>query len=136
MSMCWPWPETAQRSHVDNLGLDRSGTFASAPAHPFQSFTADEKWPACVGGKNRIPLLDRQLLELRSLIVRGIVHQDVDASELATDLLHHGSYACFFGHVATESESPDPMCREVDDCLSGLARGLQECDRDISAGFG
>ena len=71
--MSLPRDASSQRSHVDDPSLPLS--------QMLQGLARNQKRPACVGGKNRIPLLHGQLIEFYGFVVGGVVDQDIDSSQ-------------------------------------------------------
>src|SRR5215471_7075361 len=99
-----PWPESAERSHVDNFGLNSSSSLSPWTPHPLQGFPRDQKGCPGVGSEDRVPLADRQLLEFNGFVIRRVVHQDVDTAKFAACLPHHGADAGFIGQVTVKGE--------------------------------
>ena len=75
--MIGPRAQTAKRAHVDNLPLSL--------AQRGQRLPRDEKRSADVRRKDRVPLCESEFVECSRVVVRGIVNEDVETSELSCD---------------------------------------------------
>src|ERR1700688_2611169 len=131
-----PGAQAAERAHVNNFGFDffrASGAFA---AHPFQGFAGDQERAASVGGEDGVPLAEGEALEIGSVVVGGVVDEDVDASEFAPGIFHHGLDAGFIGDVAAQGEGAHAVAGEIDDGLLGFAGGIEIGEGDVGAGLG
>ena len=112
MRMRGPWPEAAERSHIDDA--------AAALFQVRESLTRDEKWAAGIGGKDRVPLLDGELGEFHGGVVGGIIDEHVNGAELADYFVYHLANAQLVGHVAAQGECVRAALGNLFDDLAGL----------------
>ncbi len=130
-----PGAQAAERSHVNDFRFDFGRASGASASHPFQGFAGDQERAARVGGEDGIPLADGEAFEIGGVVVSGVVNEDVDASEFAAGIFHHGFDAGFVGDVAAQGEGADAATGEIDDSLLGFAGGIVKSDGDVGAGL-
>src|SRR5205807_9609717 len=97
MRVACPRAYSPERAYVDDSAL----SFAKR----VQSFLRNQERAAGIGSKHRIPLRQAQFLKLSCLIIRSIVHKNIDASQILHGLLQHDLHIYWITYVAIERHS-------------------------------
>src|SRR5579862_6749736 len=105
MRMSRPRTKPSQRPQIDDSSL--------ALSQIFQRFARYQKRPACVRGKDGVPLFDRQLVELGSLVVRGVIDQNIETAQFPRRLLDGRSHALFLGDVAAQRDGAPAKAPDI-----------------------
>src|ERR1700757_787809 len=87
-----------------------------------QGLARDQKRPARVRSEDRVPLGNRNLVELYRFVICSVVHQDVDATQFLYRLFDHGAHTLLDSDVALHGKGAAPRSRKIDDGVLCLAR--------------
>src|SRR5207249_10086466 len=114
MRVACPRAYSPERAHVDD------------PAFSFvelvSSLLRNQERAAGIGSKHRIPLRQAQFLKLSCLIIRGIVHKNIDASQFLQGFVQSGLYLLRIAYVAIERHSAHSETAHISHCVLRLAR--------------
>src|SRR5438132_4203540 len=106
---------------------------APASPQPLKSLTRNQKRPTRVRSKNRVPFLDRDLLELDGFVICRVVDQHVESAQFPDRSFDRRYHALLVRDITAESESANAETAEVGDRVLRLACGMQESDGHICA---
>src|SRR5436190_964748 len=90
---------------------------------------------ASVGSKNSIPLLQSQFFKLNSLVVRGVIYENVQASQFLDRLLERRSDTFQVRHIAAQRYGAKSEAGQIDNGMLGLTAGFQERDGNVGSGI-
>src|SRR5947199_6995454 len=114
MRVACPRAYSPERAYVDDSAL----SFAKR----VQSFLRNQERAAGIGSKHRIPLRQAQFLKLSCLIIRSIVHKNIDASQFLHGLLQRALHIFWIAYVAIERHSAHSETAHISHCVVRLAR--------------
>src|SRR5438552_17341241 len=100
MRVACPRAYSPERAYVDDSAL----SFAKR----VQSFLRNQERAAGIGSEHRIPLRQGQLLKLSCLIIRSVVHQNIDASQFLHGLLQLDLQLYWLAYLAIALHSHPP----------------------------
>jgi len=102
--VCVPGPgvETTERTHIDNA--------TARGAEMRQCLARDEKWSACVGFEDCVPLIEGEAFERGGGKDGGVVDEDIEAAKAGDDLGDGGTDGSFGAHVARDGEGAAAKC--------------------------
>src|SRR5579864_2203138 len=99
-----------------------------------QGLARDQKRPARVRSEDRVPLGNRNLVELYRFVIRSVVHQDVDATQFHYRFFDHGAHTLLDSDVALQGKSATTRSRKIDDGVLCLSRRTVKCNGNVGAG--
>src|SRR5439155_20939981 len=105
MRVACPRAYSPERAYVDDSAL----SFAKR----VQSFLRNEERAAGIGSEHRIPLRQGQVLKLRCLIIRSVVHENIDASQFLHGLRQRGLHICWIAYVGIDRHCWPPETAHI-----------------------